>query len=74
MRKRFVLPALLLVVFLFAVTHAGEPVAKANLVNPLLIGSAVPAVTLVDTEGNAVNLATEIQKKPTILVFYRGGW
>ncbi|TYO97469.1 peroxiredoxin [Geothermobacter ehrlichii] len=41
---------------------------------PLLIGNAIPAVTLQDSEGRTIRLDQLTRGKPTILIFYRGGW
>ena len=43
-------------------------------ISPLLIGEKVPEVTLLDVAGQNFNIAEEVKKKPTILIFYRGGW
>ncbi|PZP41883.1 MAG: antioxidant AhpC, partial [Pseudopedobacter saltans] len=43
-------------------------------ISPLLIGEKIPDASLKDNEGNAKDLSELIQKQPTILVFYRGGW
>ncbi len=47
---------------------------SANDIMPLLIGSDVPEVIVKSIEGLEVNLREEILKKPTVLIFYRGGW
>jgi len=47
--------------------------ASADAVCPLLPGMAVPDVTVVDTDGKPVSLAT-LTQSPTVLIFYRGGW
>ena len=54
-----------------AVAQAPENAAD---ICPLLIGETIPSATLVDAYGNQVSLQERIQQKPTILVFYRGGW
>lgn len=41
---------------------------------PLLVGSTVPAATVLDMEGESVELQSVLADKPTVLVFYRGGW
>lgn len=41
---------------------------------PLPVGEKVPDVNVKTIDGNLVNLATLLKLKPTILVFYRGGW
>lgn len=52
-----------------------KPIASdENNVMPLLNGHQIPAVTLQDVEGNAVDLAKLVAQKPTIFFFYRGGW
>ncbi|MEH8016301.1 AhpC/TSA family protein [Rheinheimera muenzenbergensis] len=43
-------------------------------VRPLLNGLAIPAVTLTGADNKAVVLSELVQQKPSILVFYRGGW
>lgn len=48
--------------------------ASATEVRPLLLGSAVPDVPLHKVDGSATTLAAELDGKPAILVFYRGGW
>ncbi|WP_221251035.1 thioredoxin domain-containing protein [Desulfuromonas versatilis] len=41
---------------------------------PLTIGSMVPPVTLKNLDGQPFDLASAVREKPTILIFYRGGW
>ncbi len=52
----------------------GSVAASAEDIRPLLVGMKVPEVTLTDADGNPVKLYSLIEKKPTVLVFYRGGW
>lgn len=47
---------------------------KAEDISPLLIGESIPSATLQDVEGKAVDLNQLVAAKPTILIFYRGGW
>ncbi|MBF8149631.1 AhpC/TSA family protein [Winogradskyella sp. F6397] len=47
---------------------------NAEDISPLLIGETIPSATLQDSDGNLTQLKRLIKKKPTILVFYRGGW
>lgn len=53
---------------------AAEVPASAEDIRPLLVGSAVPDVVLPAAGGGEVDLAAEAKAKPTILIFYRGGW
>ncbi|MCW9028339.1 MAG: AhpC/TSA family protein [Kangiella sp.] len=46
----------------------------ANHVTPLLIGQQAPDIHLWDTEGKPFRLLDKVKQKPTILLFYRGGW
>ncbi len=41
---------------------------------PLMPGTAVPSVTIRAIDGSEVNLAEAVHEKPSVLVFYRGGW
>lgn len=47
---------------------------KPEDISPLLVGETIPDVNLVTVAGETIALKAEIAKKPTILVFYRGGW
>jgi hypothetical protein len=55
---------------------ADERIANSpEEIRPLLIGMTVPTITgLTKTDGTPFDLNTAIAKKPTILIFYRGGW
>lgn len=43
-------------------------------VQPLKIGEKAPGGELVTLDGKKVELGTLITQKPTIIIFYRGGW
>ncbi|SHM89221.1 peroxiredoxin-like family protein [Flavobacterium chilense] len=47
---------------------------KAEDISPLLIGETLPKATLQDADGKTIELETILKLKPTVLVFYRGGW
>lgn len=49
---------------------ATEPTA----ISPLLIGEKIPNITLSDVSGKKINLLEFAAKKPSVIVFYRGGW
>jgi len=40
----------------------------------LLNGQKIPGVTLKNSDGELFDLVASVTKKPTILIFYRGGW
>ena len=43
-------------------------------ISPLLCGEKIPMAVLFDVSGKRFDLNRAISQKPTILVFYRGGW
>ena len=48
--------------------------ASAEEVRPMLVGAPVPGANLLDAAGEPVDLQVRMAQRPTILVFYRGGW
>ena len=61
-------------------SHAADvqsprPIAEsADQVTPLLNGQRVSNVTLKTAEGDPVSLQAMLMQKPSIVLFYRGGW
>ncbi|GAB3024703.1 peroxiredoxin-like family protein [Bowmanella dokdonensis] len=47
---------------------------SADAVTPLLNGQTVPDVTLKSAQGEDVSLHALVKQKPTVILFYRGGW
>jgi peroxiredoxin len=47
---------------------------SAEEVNPVLISSTIPDVSVKNTDGENLNLRDIVKNQPTIFVFYRGGW
>jgi peroxiredoxin len=41
---------------------------------PLVIGDTIPNVTVTSIKGKEISLRRLISKKPSIVIFYRGGW
>lgn len=57
--------------------QAAEPASipmSAQDVHPLGVGAQVPDGTLMTLKGKEVSLQALIAQKPTVLIFYRGGW
>lgn len=52
----------------------GRVAVSAEQAQPLPIGAKVPAVSLKTVDGQTADLADLIEEKPTVIVFYRGGW
>jgi len=48
--------------------------AKPEDISPLLIGEKLPAAQLNNEKGERMDLNQLVSTKPTILIFYRGGW
>ena len=47
---------------------------SAEEICPILIGANVPELTLRTVDGKLFDLNEAIRNKPTVLIFYRGGW
>lgn len=47
---------------------------NAEDISPLLIGEQIPEANLLNINGKEVKIIDIIKEKPTVLVFYRGGW
>jgi len=47
---------------------------NAEDISPLLVGEKIPNGILIDQNGEEVNLNKVVKQKPTVLIFYRGGW
>ena len=46
----------------------------AEDISPILIGETLPNANFQNAEGKSVQLKAVLEEKPTVLVFYRGGW
>lgn len=55
-------------------TGQAEIAASPTQVRPVLIGHSVADVFLRDDQGEPASLADVLGGKPTVIVFYRGGW
>lgn len=71
----FLRSTLLLAGLLFSVTCRAEIASAPDTIHPKLNGQMVPAnVMLKQLDGQEQPLSTLIANKPTVIVFYRGGW
>jgi peroxiredoxin len=70
MKKQLVLALLGLIGFN---AHAQLP-EKAENISPLLIGATIPDALLEAPDGSSHQLTNIMGQKPTVLLFYRGGW
>jgi cytochrome oxidase Cu insertion factor (SCO1/SenC/PrrC family) len=48
--------------------------AKAEEVQPILVGQTFPNASLKGIDGSAVETSTLLAGKPSVLIFYRGSW
>ena len=55
-------------------TKAASVPNAPNQICPLPIGSAVPAMQLQSLDAKPFDLAAALKVKPTILIYFRGGW
>lgn len=52
----------------------GQTPNSPEKISPLLIGQTLPDVKLTSVDQSKVDLKSVVDKKPTVLLFYRGGW
>jgi len=65
---------LFILLFATTLTCIAQVAEKDTDVSPLLISEKIPDTNVTSIEGKTVSLKTELSKKPSILLFYRGGW
>lgn len=74
---RIFYPLLTLCIFLLPFTASMAQTSypqDATEVNPALTGTTMPNAPVKTVDGESVALKKLIRKKPTVLIFYRGGW
>lgn len=47
---------------------------SAEEVTPIEVGETIPDVSVKDAFGHDIDLLETVSEKPTLLIFYRGGW
>jgi peroxiredoxin len=72
----FIISLLLLLTFSSAVIAFDRNTIAdtAENVTPLLNGQKAPATSLYTADGSPVSLQAFVMQKPSIVIFYRGGW
>lgn len=60
--------------FVFSLPSFAQVAEKAEDISPLLIGEKIPPTNLLSMENTKVMTADLFREKPTVLLFYRGGW
>ena len=65
---------LLLALLLIGCSNQQSIPLIAEDISPILIGETLPNAYFQNAEGESVQLKAVLEEKPTVLVFYRGGW
>lgn len=61
--------------FVFGAFSLSAQIAeKAEDISPLLVGETIPGFELKAADRSVKNVLNIIREKPTVLLFYRGGW
>ena len=53
---------------------SGDVASAPKEICPIMVGNKVPQITLEDIDGNLFELEKAISNKPTVLIYFRGGW
>lgn len=67
-------PLLVSLTICFFGTLSAQVAEKAEDIAPLLIGESFPNVEVTGTDDITVSFHDLLREKPTVLIFYRGGW
>lgn len=60
--------------FWCSISASAQVPENADEICPMLIGETIPKATLQDSDGKQVELGKLLSSKPSVVVFYRGGW
>lgn len=71
MKRAIIFSAILL---LFSVENFAQIAERAEDICPLLVGETLPNEQVFGIENEPAELLIILKQKPTVLVFYRGGW
>lgn len=65
----------LMLVLISPLAAADQKIANApEEICPILVGSQLPSISLQDLSGKRFDLNSAIADKPTVLIYFRGGW
>lgn len=73
-RSSYLLFIALFSVLLVSSSRAQMVPNEATNVNPILVNSTIPDVSVKTIDGKTTALREIVSEKPTLLIFYRGGW
>lgn len=71
--KKIALSILSLSLMSVSILHA-QISEKAEDISPLLCGEIIPDMYLINMDGKVTSTHYLFKEKPTVLIFYRGGW
>ncbi len=64
----------IIVLLLIEVSGFAQVSELPENISPLLIGEIVPDLEVLNSKGHSINLLDDLKNKPSVLIFYRGGW
>ena len=65
---------LILTLITVTITASGQLADMANDISPLLIGETIPDTQVKAADGSERSILDILSQKPTVILFYRGGW
>lgn len=57
-----------------AVAESRRVAPSPDAICPILVGSPLPVITLQTLDGKSFDLNRAVAEKPTVLIYFRGGW
>jgi peroxiredoxin len=69
-----ILLAIAVIIFTWISSARAELATQPHLVRPVLIGQNVPDASVRTMDNKTISIRKLLNGKPTVLVFYRGGW
>lgn len=64
----------LMITFGFSDVGHAQVAELAEDISPLLVGETFPGIEVTGTDGQPIGFLDVLQEKPSVLIFYRGGW
>lgn len=74
MKKLPIVTFIVCLLMAYHIVNAQGIPEKATDISPLLTGESIPEIELKKINGETIALKNITRSKPTVLIFYRGGW
>jgi len=71
MKKIFLTTTFILSIIISGFSQIPE---NAEDVSPLKVGEKIPSIEVISNNGEQTNILTILKEKPSVVIFYRGGW